>query len=140
MSKFGGTLESGADVIILPSKYGPAHAIRQFDGRYVTCRRRAETCKFCAEDGVPLYPPDPFEVAATALRANWGKRWAESHRHPGELADNEVWTAAGLHIVALADDNPADRTVLTSFGSNDIASGAIAAIVAVHNEMIGKPD
>lgn len=82
---------------------------------------------------------DPIDTAIAALRANWNKRWAESNRHaaPG---DNEIWPAEGLHIVALADEDPADRTVLISFGDNPAAMMAISALVHVHNEMIGRPD
>jgi hypothetical protein len=140
MAKFGADVTDRAAVIIVMSKYGPAHATKQYDGRYVVCPRRAALCKLCAEEGVPQYPPDPFDVACDALRANYGKRWAESHRHPGELADDEVWQGRGLHIVALSDEDPADRTVLVSFGENDEASAAISALVHVHNEMIGRPD
>ena len=138
--KFGGDLDPTARVTIVMGKYGPAHAIKQHDGRYVVCPRKAALCKLCAEQGVPQIEPDPFDVACDALRANMHKRWAERHRHPAELKDGEVWQGRGLHIVALGDDDPADRTVLLSFGDNDEATASISAIVHVHNEMIGRPD
>jgi hypothetical protein len=137
--KFGGDTDSSADVMIVMSKYGPAHALKQHGGGYVVCTRRASLCKFCAEQGVPVYPPDPIDAMIKALVDNWGKRWAESHRHQAEVADNEVWPAKGLHIIAI-DDDTKERTVLVSFGENDSASKAVSALVHVHNQMVGRPE
>jgi len=126
--------------IIRTPRWGARHAIKVGDGRLSYCAGNPALCKFCAEHGVPLDPPDPIDAAIDRLRANWGKRWAESNRHPGELANDEIWEGKGLHIVALADDNPADRTVLVSFGDDPTAMMAISALVAVHNEMVGRAD
>lgn len=120
-------------------RWGTRHAIKGPDGRYTHCTGNPALCKFCAEHGVPLSPPDPFTAMAERLRANWGKRWIESNRHPGSVSDNEVWPAKGLHIVA-QDDETHDRTVLVSFGEDPEAMCAISALVHVHNEMIGRPD
>lgn len=135
--KFGG--DRDAPYSISWSPYGPVHTIKMLDGRLVCCRRNPATCKYCAEDGVPPVAPDPINAMITRLRDNWDKRWAESHRHPHTVADNEIWDGDGLHIVALGDD-PRDRTVLVSFGENDAASAAISALVHVHNEMVGQGD
>lgn len=127
--------------IIRTPRWGARHAIKvSDDGRMAYCSGNPALCKFCAEHGVPINPPDPFTAASATMRAHWNNRWAESNRHPGSLADNEIWEGKGLHIVALADDNPADRTVLVSFGDDPTAMAAIGVLVAVHNEMIGKPD
>ncbi|MEA3387974.1 MAG: hypothetical protein U9R64_01690 [Pseudomonadota bacterium] len=139
MSKFGADLETTSGVPIRMGKYGPAHAIQQYGGSYFLCRRQVELCKVCAEHGVPLYPPDPFDVALQLLTDNWGKRWIESDRQSGPLGDNEIWPADGIHILAV-DDETGARTVVASFGENDTAMGTISALVAAHNIMIGRPD
>ena len=134
--KFGAGLNEFE--IIRTPRWGARHATKGPTGIYTYCAGNPALCKFCAEHGVPLDPPDPIDAAIERLTANWGKRWAESNRHPGELAEDEVWEGKGLHIVALADDNPADRTVLVSFGDDPTAMMAISALVHAHNEMIGK--
>ncbi|UZW54021.1 hypothetical protein NUH86_10790 [Sphingobium sp. JS3065] len=125
---------------IVKTRWGLCHAFKQGDGTYVHCRRNPATCIACANDGVPPVEPDPFDVKVKALVANWNKRWAESNRHPATLADNQIWEGRGLHIVALADDDPSDRTMLISFGDDDTAMSSISALVAAHNKMIGKAD
>lgn len=137
MSKFGADAPLYS---LVKTRWGMRHAIKGMGGTLIHCRGNPATCKFCAQDGVPVSAPDPIDAMIDALRANWHRRWAESHRAPGSLADNEIWPADGLHIVALADDNPSDRTVLVSFGENDPAFAAVSALVHVHNEMIGRPD
>lgn len=136
--KFGAGL-SEFEIIHTP-RFGAHHGIKRADGRYTLCAKHPALCKFCAEHGVPVSAPDPLDAMIERLRQCWHLRWAESNRHPFTLADDEIWEGKGLHIVALADDNPADRTVLVSFGPDDTAMAAISAIVAVHNEMIGKAD
>jgi hypothetical protein len=125
---------------IVKTRWGPCHAFKQGDGRLIHCRRNPATCVACHNDGVPLTPPDPINAMIDALRVNWRKRWAESNRHPSALAENEIWQGNGLHIVALADEDPADRTVLVSFGNDHTITAAVSALVHVHNEMIGKAD
>lgn len=137
MSKFGADT---SNFRIGMSRWGPAHFIKVgTDGREGHCRRNPASCIFCHELGVPQIPPDPFDVACALLRDNWGKRWIESDRQCGTLGEDEVWPAEGLHIAAV-DDGTHDRTILVSFGENHPAMGALSAIVAIHNEMIGRPD
>lgn len=135
--KFGAGLNE-FEIIHTP-RFGARHAIKGPSGSYAYCAGNPALCKFCAEHGVPLGPPDPFDGALTRMLANWDKRWTESNRHE-QSKDNVVWDAKGLHIVALADDNPADRTVLVSFGDDPTAMMAIGVIVAAHNKMIGRAD
>ena len=135
--KFGAGLNEFE--IIRTPRWGARHATKGPTGIYTYCAGNPALCKFCAEHGVPLDPPDPIDAMMDALRANWDKRWAESNRHQ-PAGEGEVWPAEGLHIVALADDNPADRTVLVSFGDDHTITAAVGALVHVHNEMIGKPD
>ena len=125
---------------IVKTRWGLCHAFKQADGSYVHCRRNPAACVACHDDGVPPAAADPLDLMTARLRANWGKRWAESNRHPGSLAEDQIWDGKGLHIVALADGDPADRTVLVSFGDDPTAMAAISAIVAVHNEMVGRAD
>lgn len=134
--KFGA---DNADFMLVKTRWGFRHAIKGMGGSLVHCRGNPATCKFCHEHGVPVEAPDPIDAMITALRANWNKRWAESNRHE-RAGEDEIWPAEGLHIVALADDNPADRTVLVSFGNDHTITAAVGALVHVHNEMIGKPD
>ncbi|WP_311271304.1 hypothetical protein [Sphingobium sp. WCS2017Hpa-17] len=68
MSKFGADLETTEDVPIRMGKYGPAHAIKQYGGSYFLCRRQAALCLVCAEQGVPIYPPDPFDMWTSTTR------------------------------------------------------------------------
>jgi cytochrome c5 len=137
MSKFGAEANG---FTIEKTRYGVCHTIPVGNqGAKAHCKRNAATCKFCHEYGVPQADPDPFDAACALLRANWSKRWAESDRRPGDLKADEYWPADGIHIVALDDETRA-RTILVSFGENDTAMGAISAICAVHNEMIGRPD
>lgn len=124
---------------LVKTRWGFRHAIKVGDGRLVHCRGNPATCKFCHEHGVPLQAPDPINAMIDALRGNWGKRWAESNRHP-RPGDHELWLADGLHIVAMEDDEPGNRTVLVSFGDDPAASAAVSALVHVHNEMIGRAD
>lgn len=136
-------MKFGADnpeFTLVKTRWGFRHAIKGMGGSLVHCRGNPATCKYCHEHGVPVEAPDPIVAMMDALRANWGKRWAESNRHPHSLAEDEIWQGKGLHIVALADDNPADRTVLVSFGDDHTITAAVGALVHVHNEMIGKPD
>lgn len=125
--------------IVRTPRWGARHAIKMHDGRMIYCAGNPALCIFCAEHGVPLTPPDPINAMIVALRDNWDKRWAESNRHP-RPADNELWLADGLHIVAMEDDDPGSRTVLISFGDDPAATAAVSALVHVHNEMIGKAD
>jgi hypothetical protein len=125
--------------IIRTPRFGARHATKGPTGVYAYCAGNPGLCKFCAEHGVPLDAPDPFDAALARTVANYGKRWAESNRHE-HPKEGEVWDAKGLHIVALADDNPADRTVLVSFGDDPTAMMAISVLVAAHNKMIGKAD
>ncbi|MEO7469921.1 MAG: hypothetical protein ABIV36_23185 [Sphingobium limneticum] len=119
MSKFGA---DASNFTIGMSRWGPAHFVRSgLEGRVVHCRRNPASCVFCHELGVPQIEPDPFDTACERLR------------------EDEVWPADGLHIAALDDETRA-RTILVSFGDNHPAMGALSAIVAVHNEMIGRPD
>jgi cytochrome c5 len=137
MSKFGADTD---DFTIGMGRWGLAHITRSgTEGRQAYCRRNPASCKFCHEHGVPQSEPDPFDAACDRLRAHWGKQWLESDRLPGDLREDEIWPADGLHIVALDDETRA-RTILVSFGDNHAAMGALSAIVAVHNEMIGRPD
>ncbi|MBA4756255.1 MAG: hypothetical protein H2050_15625 [Sphingobium sp.] len=137
MTKFGADTTK---FTIGMSRWGPAHFVRSSsEGREAHCRRNPASCVFCHELGVPQMEPDPFDAACERLRANWSKQWVESDRLPGDLRDDEVWPADGLHIAALDDETRA-RTILVSFGDNHAAMGALSAIVAVHNEMIGRPD
>ena len=137
MAKFGAET---AEFTIGKTRWGLCHIIATgSEGALAHCRRNPATCKFCHEHGVPQNEPDPFDVACSLLRDHWGKKWMESDRRCGTLATDEFWPADGLHIVAVDDDTRA-RTILCSFGENDAAMGAISAIVAVHNEMIGRPD
>ncbi|MBH1992474.1 MAG: hypothetical protein I8H86_06265 [Sphingomonadaceae bacterium] len=137
MSKFGADTE---DFTIGMGKYGPCHITKSgTEGRIAHCRRNPATCKFCHEHGVPQSEPDPFDLACSLLRTHWDKQWLESDRLPGDLRADEVWPADGLHIVAIDQETRA-RTILVSFGENHAAMGAISALAAVHNEMIGRPD
>lgn len=137
MSKFGADT---AEYTIGKTRWGLCHITRSgTEGRITHCRRNPATCKFCHEHGVPQSPPDPFDAACELLRANWGNKWLESDRVSGDLGTDEIWPADGLHIAAIDDDTRA-RTILVSFGDNHAAMGALSAIVAVHNEMIGRPD
>jgi len=137
MSKFGADTD---EFTIGMGRYGPCHIVRTgAEGRLVHCRRNPASCKFCHEHGVPQIEPDPFETACARLRAHWGKQWLESDRVQGDLGEDEIWPADGLHIVALDDETRA-RTILVNFGDNHAGMGALSAIVAVHNEMIGRPD
>lgn len=137
MSKFGADTD---DFTLVKTRYGVCHSIPVGgEGRRVHCKRNAATCKFCHEHGVPAADPDPFDTACALLRVHWGKRWAESDRRPGDLKSDEYWPADGIHIVALDDETRA-RTILVSFGENDTAMGAISALCAIHNQMIGRPD
>ncbi len=129
-----------SDFTLVKTRWGYRHAIKGMGGSFVHCRGNPATCKFCHEHGVPTEAPDPIDAKMAALRANWGKRWAESNRHPGELADDQLWDGKGQHIVALADDNPADRTVLISFGDDPSIAADISALVHVHNEKVGRAD
>ncbi len=137
MSKFGAETD---DYVIVKSRFGPAHAVKQGNGSYAVCDRKPAFCKYCHEDGVPQSAPDPIDAMIDALRANWSKRWSESYRHPVDLPADRVWEGRGLHIVALSDEDPADRTLLISFGDDHTITAAVGALVHVHNEMIGKPD
>lgn len=128
------------DYRIVKTRWGLCHAFKQGDGSRIHCRRNPATCVVCHDEGIPQDEPDRFDQDTATLRAHWGKRWAESNRHPGSLAEDQVWEADGLHIVALDDDDPANRTVLVSFGNDPSAMAAIGALVAVHNEMIGRAD
>lgn len=128
----------GEDWIILKGKYGPAHAFKQAGGTYVLCKRNPALCKACNEHGVPLAPPDPFDVMSKLLRDNWHKRWFELDRYPSGLADNVLDQGEGIHIVARTDDCK-DSTVLISLGSDPAMIVVASAIVAVHNEMVGQP-
>ncbi|WP_397586647.1 hypothetical protein [Sphingobium fuliginis] len=125
---------------IVKTRWGLCHAFKQADGSYVHCRRNPATCVVCHNEGIPPAPVDPIDQMIGLLRANWGKRWAESNRHPGELAEDQIWPAAGLHIVAIEDEDRANRTVLVSFGDDPTITAAVSALVHVHNEMIGKAD
>ena len=137
MSKFGAET---SEFTLVKTRWGVCHTIQTgAEGRLVHCRRNPATCKFCHEHGVPMRDPDPFDTACDALRAHWGARWAESDRRALDLGEDEIWPADGLHIVAIDAETKA-RTVLVSFGENDASSGAISALVHVHNEMIGRPD
>ncbi|WP_333703364.1 hypothetical protein [Sphingobium yanoikuyae] len=87
MSKFGADAD---DFTLVKTRYGVCHSIPVGgEGRRVHCKRNAATCKFCHEHGVPAADPDPFDTACALLRANWGKRWAESDRRPGDLGAQE---------------------------------------------------
>lgn len=137
MSKFGAGI---TEFTIGKGRWGISHITKTgTEGRLSHCRRNPATCVFCHEYGVPQAEPDPFDVACDLLRANWHKQWIESDRLPGDLREDEIWPADGLHIAALDDETRA-RTILVSFGDNHAAMGALSAIVAVHNEMIGRPD
>lgn len=137
MSKFG---SDASNFRIGKSRWGPAHYIQSgTEGRIAHCRRNPATCIFCHELGVPQAAPDPFDVALSLLIDNWDKRWIESDRQCGALAEDEEWPADGLHIAAVDDDTHA-RTILVSFGENHPAMGALHALVAVHNIKIGRPD
>ncbi|MFZ2996234.1 hypothetical protein [Sphingobium sp.] len=136
MSKFGTDTD---DFVLTPTRWGPRHAVKSASGILNHCSGNPALCKFCHEHGVPVKAPDPINAAINALTANWHLRWIESHRHPASLAENEIWPADGLHIVA-QDDETKERTVVASFGDNDVASTTISALVHVHNEMIGRPD
>lgn len=133
MSKFGADTE---DFTIGMGKYGPCHITKSgTEGRLAQCRRNPASCKFCHEHGVPQNEPDPYDVARERLRANRLKRWQESDRQCGALAEDEIWPADGLHIVAI-DPETGARTVLLSFGVNDAATASITAIVDDHNEIV----
>jgi len=136
MTKFGADSEA---FTLVKTRFGARHAVKGPGGTFFHCNGNPALCKFCHEQGVPVSAPDPIEAMTDALRAHWGARWAESHRHPVELAENEIWQGRGVHIVAL-DDAGRDRTVLVSFGANDEATAAVSALVHVHNEMVGRPD
>ncbi|KKW93895.1 hypothetical protein [Sphingobium chungbukense] len=135
--KFGA---ENPEFVLVKTRWGFRHAIKAHNGALNHCRGNPATCKFCHEYGVPVEAPDPISAMMDALRANWGKRWAESNRHPHAVAENEIWQGKGLHIVAREDDDPANRTVLVSFGDDPTIAAAVGALVHVHNEMIGKPD
>lgn len=136
-------MKFGADdteFTLVKTRWGFRHAVKGMGGSFVHCRGNPATCKYCHENGVPTDAPDPIDAMIISLRANWNKRWAESNRHPSTLAEDEIWQGRGLHIVALADDQPANRTVLVSFGDDSTITASVSALVHVHNEMIGKAD
>lgn len=137
MSKFGTDTD---EFTLGKTRWGICHIIQTgVEGRLVHCRRNPATCKFCHEHGVPQSEPDPFDLACNLLRTHWDKQWLESDRLPGDLRADEMWPADGLHIVAIDQETRA-RAILVSFGENHAAMGGISALVAVHNEMIGRPD
>ena len=124
---------------IMPGRYGiPHHAFKQADGRYVLCSRRVQLCRACKEHGVPPIPADPFQTALDRIRANWGHRWRERYRAPlGGVLEHVIRLDHGAHILAVSDDG-ADVTVIAHFGDDERIMTDLAALVAVHNEMIGE--
>lgn len=131
--------DTGPPYRLIMTKYGPAHGVKQASGRYVACPRRAALCKYCAEDGVPIMPPDPINALIERIRDNWDKRWFELDRHPPVLADNVIDEGQGVHVIARSDDRR-DATVLFSLGTDPAMMIVASAICHVHNEMIGRPD
>lgn len=127
------------DFAIMPGRHGiPHHAFKQADGRYILCPRRVELCKACKEHGVPPIPPDPFQAAVDLVRANWSRRWRERYRVPlAGVPEHTIRPDYGAHIMALSDDGE-DVTIIGHFGDNERVMTDLAALVRVHNEMIGE--
>ncbi len=137
MSKFGADT---AEFTIGKTRWGLCHIIAVgADGALAHCQRNPATCKFCHEHGVPQTAPDAFDVAFRLLVANWDKEWVESDRRSRTLGEDEIWPADGLHIAAIDAETRA-RTILCSFGENDVAMGSLHALVAAHNHSIGRAD
>lgn len=124
---------------IMPGRYGiPHHAFKQADGRYVLCARRIQLCKSCKDHGVPPIPADPFQAAVDRFRENWNKRWRERYRAAsGGVPEHVIRLDYGAHILALSEDG-ADVTVIAHFGDDERIMADLAALCAVHNEMIGE--
>lgn len=115
-------------MIRLDSHHIPRHAFAQADGHVILCTRDPARCKECAAHGVPLVPPDPFQVMIDQFKAHWQLRWRE--RFDYAAGDDH-----GARLIALTDDGR-EAATLARFGASDSIMNALGALCHVHNEML----
>lgn len=116
----------------------PHHAYPQANGKVLLCKRKPELCRDCANYGVPVIPPDPFEAQCDLFRDHWHLPWqVRDFTGSAPQEANAITARRGVHIIA--HDRATRRTAILAFFGEEMADlNALYALVHVHNEMIGR--
>ncbi|MFT3967610.1 MAG: hypothetical protein QM690_17180 [Sphingobium sp.] len=118
----------------------PCHAFPRHGGTFTLCARNAALCVRCKEDGVPIVPVDPFQLAVDLFKEHWAKPWRERFWPVPEQAEKGVLKPRrGAHIIALdgqgKDLIPID---LGWFGGDEDVMTALGALVTAHNDIVAN--
>lgn len=118
------------DIRIIQTRFGPKHAFPDGKGSYTLCARKPELCRECAANGVPVEPPDPFDVAHGLIQKYWDHRWFDNYRARTEEDDRHFRMDQGVYIYVVVDG---ETTVIANFGDDESIRRVVSAIVWEHN-------